>query len=488
MKEENIKYTHRYLARIILEATTPLFVGSGSTSLINDALAQKDHHGFPMIQGTSLMGVLRHALEDYTKEKERWNRFFGYQSYKESKVGLGSKVRISSAYLLLPDGKIAEGLVLNTKNQALLKKFETLPSRQHVRITDKGVAEENGLFENEVVPKGCQFIFELEVRGDEKSGNDWEELLKQLYSPLFRIGQGTRNGYGELKVLECRKRVFNLKNNEEDFVAYLNYNSSFNQTNDCLGKPPKEKNEEVTDKKQECTLPDKDQNFITYHLNLAPDQSFFIFGSGFGDDEVDNTPLKEPVILYQPDDLLFEEHTVIPATSIKGAISHRTCFHYNKLIGNKITEQMIQAKRTNFEEFLGAKNDAVYELFGAEAGNKDKDKTKPGKRGIVLLNDFHFKDNNQAKIFNHVAIDRFTGGAIDGALFSEKVSQKESLAFCVYVHREYDEKDLIIKAFETALMDICKGLLSLGGMTTKGHGIFTGTLFRDNNKIYAYDK
>jgi hypothetical protein len=51
MKGINI-YTHRYIARVVLEAETPLFVGSGEASLLTDALVQKDIHGFPMISGT----------------------------------------------------------------------------------------------------------------------------------------------------------------------------------------------------------------------------------------------------------------------------------------------------------------------------------------------------------------------------------------------------------------------------------------------------
>jgi len=36
------------------------------------------------------------------------------------------------------------------------------------------------------------------------------------------------------------------------------------------------------------------------------------------------------------------------------------------------------------------------------------------------------------------------------------------------------------------LQDICKGLLPLGGMTTKGHGVFTGTLFLNDNTKFSY--
>jgi len=53
--------------------------------------------------------------------------------------------------------------------------------------------------------------------------------------------------------------------------------------------------------------------------------------------------------------------------------------------------------------------------------------------------------------------------------------------------REYEIEILIeknidieyINAFESALEDIRTGMLPLGGMTTKGHGVFSGTLEKD---------
>ena len=73
-----MKNTHRYLARITLETTTALSVGSGGTALLTEAMVQKDHHDLPMIQGTSLTGVLRHALEDNANEAEKiiWNNLW----------------------------------------------------------------------------------------------------------------------------------------------------------------------------------------------------------------------------------------------------------------------------------------------------------------------------------------------------------------------------------------------------------------------------
>ncbi|MEA3228735.1 MAG: RAMP superfamily CRISPR-associated protein, partial [Campylobacterota bacterium] len=75
---------------------------------------------------------------------------------------------------------------------------------------------------------------------------------------------------------------------------------------------------------------------------------------------------------------------------------------------------------------------------------------------------------------DHVAIDRFTGGAIDGALFQEKTIA-DSREYEIEILLEKSVEDGYRKAFEESLKDICNGMLPLGGMTTKGHGIFNGT-------------
>ncbi|MGB2553898.1 hypothetical protein ACPF04_12160, partial [Campylobacter sp. MOP51] len=59
--------------------------------------------------------------------------------------------------------------------------------------------------------------------------------------------------------------------------------------------------------------------------------NFFIFGSGVGDEESDQTPALEKTIDYEKM-ALSDEKVVVPASSVKGALSHRTAFHYNKFM------------------------------------------------------------------------------------------------------------------------------------------------------------
>jgi CRISPR/Cas system CSM-associated protein Csm3 (group 7 of RAMP superfamily) len=447
--------THRFIARVVVEAKTPLLVGSGLSSLTNDITVLKDHNGLPFIPGTSIAGVLRHSLEDNEDQDNRkWSDIFGYT---ENEEGLGSRLKVSSAYFVLPGEKVAEEIDMDI-DPALKRKLETLPVRQHVRIDEKGVAVKGNLFDNEVVYRGSKFIFELELKGGKNDLQSWESLIGCIKGPLFRIGRGTRNGYGRLEVEKIFRKEFDLHDSEQ-FKGYLEFDHSLNS-------------------KLEYEKIGTGGIRSQYSLELSPDD-FFIFANGFGDNESDNMPKVEEIMVYGKNEITFKTKVVIPASSLKGAISHRTCFHHNRLAGKYADRE---------EGSSGIENEAVYRLFGSEREREIDG--KPARRGIVLIDDIHLDLEDRYKLFNHLAIDRFTGGALSGALFSEKaVYGKEiclSIPISISEELEKEEHQPVMDSFEAALTDLCKGLLPLGGMTTKGFGCFTGNLYRDGNLIFSY--
>ncbi|RMG30495.1 MAG: hypothetical protein D6732_16155, partial [Methanobacteriota archaeon] len=63
-KSKHMLYPIRCIARVLFEAVTPVYVGAGRGDLVRDALVMRDAFGFPCIPGTSIAGVVRHALED----------------------------------------------------------------------------------------------------------------------------------------------------------------------------------------------------------------------------------------------------------------------------------------------------------------------------------------------------------------------------------------------------------------------------------------
>ena len=476
------KLTHRFIARLVLEADTALFVGSGESSLLKDALVVTDANGWPIIPGTSITGVLRHSLSALLDDKTLKD-IFGFQ---DGDKGSGSRLLVSHGHMMLSDTKVAEGL-MTEDYAAVLSKFEDLPARQHVRISSMGAAVKGGLFDNEVVYKGTRFMVELELKGTQEDQEHWNKIIQAISDPLFRIGAGTRNGYGSMKVVAEKsiQRVYDLTSN--DFDDYLKHPATFNK---------------AVPGSTSLTLNQGNAKYgITYILELKPDD-FFIFSEGYGDADVDNKPVTEEVVKYIESGFTFEKYTLIPGSSLKGAIAHRTAFHYNKL-KERFADELIPNISYKVAEnlYAGSGNKAVNELFGLgkgfdwekytydeiKNGFNDYDQYGDAHRGHVIVDDIYLSDKevDNEKIFNHVAIDRFTGGAMDTALFSEKVSHlkdgKESIT--LNIHLDHPNLDaMCIQALENALLDITKGLLPLGGMTTKGFGMFTGSLTKSGSE------
>lgn len=456
------QYTHRLLARIVIEAATPLAVGSGEKDILSDSLVATDANGLPYIPGTAVAGVLRSMTSP--------DRMFGYH---DNEGGRGSEIIFTSAKILNHEGHPIDGLNTSAiKKDPLLKHYQELPIRQHVRISDRGTAEKGGKFDAQVVFVGTRFCFEVEMVSDECDVEVFKSVLQHLYDKKFRIGGGTRNGFGEIQVVEMKVLALNLTK-EADLRTYINKTSALNTD---FWKDHGEKLESLQQ-------PEENKGeWISYRLSLTP-ESFFLFGSGFGDEEADMTPVKAKKVVWNNGKGELKENLVlIPATSVKGALSHRVAFHWNRL--NGIFADELSAK--DYNELLSRPNPAVKVLFGS-GEEKSGDRMT---RGNLMFSDVIQRpdDNINDKLLNHVEIDQFTNTGVSGALFSEKVTYGRGRKFeltisadCEGIGKACDKqsetigrKDKVLEALECALQDICNGMLPLGGGVNRGHGVFTG--------------
>ncbi len=437
--------TKKYIAHICIEADTPLKVGSNSSHFLQDSPIQKDWNGLPMILGTSIAGVLR---KDFGEDA---NTLFGYEDRDQGK---GSNVIFSNALLVDEKGEVCEELLLEKSD--FLKIFDNLPIREHTKIDHTGVtgsSKEYSKFDEEIVYKGTQFRFSIEIIEDEKA---FFKILKLLQSNAFRLGGGTTKGFGKFKILDIKTLEVDTVDKLAEYSTSLN---NFMGTSIELDKVHSE-------------------THTTYRLSIKP-EDFFMFGSGFGDKEADQTPVYEKVIDYETA-TLSDNQILIPASSIKGAISHRTAFYYNK--NQKIYADNL--KVDEYKKYVDENNEAVTAIFGHKKELSEDKNTELGQKGKILISDCFKKiENNHTKIFDHVAIDRFTGGAMQGALFQEKtISQRNTWEIEILL--EHDIEEAFATAFKDALIDVCSGMLALGGATTKGHGVFCGSLRKDDLVIY----
>lgn len=448
------KYTHRYLARFVIEATTPLAIGSGQKDILSDSLVALDVNGLPYIPGTSIAGVVRSMLDPKKKSE-----FYGFQlsldEIKDEKApkGHGSEIIFSEGRILNSRQEVVDGIKkaeeLN-QDPLLCEYRRMLPIRQHVRINEKGTAADTGKYDQQVVFAGSRFCFEIECLSDGKNENNFRDVINALHHQSFRIGGGVHNGYGSIRVVSVQTAILNLKE-EEDLQKYLSKTSSLSDNWKYWSNDKAEQYD--------------DNNYITYHVTLSP-EDFIFFGSGFGDarGDADMTTVKATRVDWTTGRLVTGQ-LLIPATSVKGALRHRVAYRYNQLMGRYVDGDPNSAPKAAEE------NEAVRSLFGYQEG-------KQLFAGKVLMSDV-IEAPADHKLVNHVSIDRFTGGAIDGALFTEQVDYAANRKFNIDILVEKDafseEDSKICAAFEQALNDLCQGLLPLGGGVNRGNGIFKGS-------------
>jgi len=483
------EYNMRYIARIVVEAATPLALGSGEKSLVTDRLIARDVCGLPYIPGTSLKGVLSHSILGEVEKinaTDIWKNILGFQDKKE---GSGSRLIVSSAHFFGADGNVFEGVSAPDWNTDFYRAYQSLPVRDHVRINELGAAEKGAKFDEEVVYMGTRFVFELELIGKPEEKANWETILNTLANKDFRLGGGTRKGFGELKICNVLRRDFDLTD-KADFYDYADKTSSLTV--------PIKNSVEFVPKADNC-------NTNTYLLTLKPD-SFFLFGAGEGSEVADMIAATEDVVIWNGATPKIEKNNLlIPASSVKGAIAHRVAFHFNKkkrlfaeLFENKgmLVAKAIQEKYhlpakfdsnndKDIKKLLTIYNPAVVDLFGFSVASNDKDLvTLDDKaKGKTIISDVH-KSATRRKVLNHVAIDRFTGGAIDGALFSEEVAtlnNDDSIELKIVVSNKATTES--IECLELTLRDIANGMLPLGGGVMRGNGCFSGEIVKNGEKL-----
>ena len=434
-----------HLAHIVLEAVTPMKVASGEKSFETDSLIIKDIYHLPFIPASSLAGVIRANLTDGPYDIAD---LFGPIIKGKDTSPKGSRILFTDARLCDASGCPIDGLRLKLDSE-FLDEYQRLPIRQHVRIDSKGTAEDTGKFDEQVVFKGSRFCFEVKIYSDcIEEQSILRDIIDNIHSGNYRFGGGTRKGFGKLIVIGAKIATLNLEN-ETDLKKYLDKPSSLAE--------PWNGWEEYSPN----VIPMKDQERLS--LELSP-EDFFLFSSGFQSESGDANmaPVKEKIIVWKNGTGSFKEQCLIPATSIKGALAHRTAYHYNRIL-----------KKRGESTGNGA-NAAVRELFGyVEEKKSDAAHAKIGK--IIIEDDVFFDlPNVPRKFMNHVVIDPHSGGTTGGGLFTEEVlSSKCNIPpITILITNKSEISDDAMQAFRRSVRDLQNGFLPLGGGTNRGNGIF----------------
>lgn len=462
-----------YIARITIEAMSPLSVGSGEAG-VSDVLLVRDANGLPMIAGASLQGLMK-ALAGRDGLTCR-DDLLG----SEDKPG---RIRFSNARIHGGNDEAVSGVMLAGVQDELLKRYlvdEPL-KRDHVKIDHRGAGEDSnrGKFDRSALPRGTRLSFELTMWGKADDEAGFLSILSLVRHPLFRPGGATRRGYGRVQVHAGGWKYWPDPVNSVKVIVELRQ-LSFSKVDDLDNAIPVYAG----------------VGLVSYILTLTSDSWWRAGGDGervrtgqnlhtSADNRAEDTDLaftREPSICWvntnrerwqEPGQAITEDF-VLAGSTIRGALWHRTLFHWNRL-----NELLFDGDTPETASSIAAFKKAsvapppLLALFGAVKTDTS------GQRSALIVEDLVFRPT-EVTAADHVKIDRFTGGATTGALFSEELvwtgAQELELAMIVdtklLVERLPDNHEDVLTAFKAAVDDLCIGRLALGA---KSSGFFMGT-------------
>ena len=439
--ENSRKIKFRIVVEGELVLETPAHFSNGDTDeLVDMPLLVDPFDGqTPLLSGASLAGALRSYLrereEGYGKANalsapgSSVNLLFGGQRKKAFEESTGSNEEGEQSCLIIDD--------------ALGKNFG-IEYRCGVAIDPVSrTAQAKKLFDYQLWEAGTVFPlrFELVI----PAGADAERLKKALATALegfndgsITLGARKRRGFGRISVKGWRVKTFDLTTTK----GLLDWIENG-------GKPLAEQGvEEFADIKEALKVKETiaDQRcFFRLEAAFSLDGSLLV-RSGGGEDD------------FGPDMVHIASRRagrgvvpVLPGTSLGGALRGRALKIVNTLSGGLCGKEMIN------------------NLFGPEM----EDKKQPQASRIVVSESV-IEGGKTDLVQSRVAIDRFTGGALETALYNDQpVFGGEDTLLKVTLFLR-DPKDYEIGLLLLLLKDLWTGDLPLGGEVGIGRGRLKG--------------
>lgn len=473
------------LWRLVLEAQAPLSIGTGRGDGVNDMVLAHDANGLPMLPASACAGALRKAwAAAHVDGRQRADDVFGYA---EGDDGLVSRLAFSHGHIHDSTNRPVEGLDSRGRADPLLKPLlERRPSlRQRVRLNHRGAADDGALFDRSVLPAGHRFSLELLLWSADgtQARADTDRLEALLANDTLRLGGATRSGLGLLRVVRGHRGQFNLRFSE-DFESFSGLGRSLADVGGLSSF-------EIT---ASAAAPDRQ---AAINVRLRPEAGFR-FGGGTRSLQrpapgklANDLPVTEAHVAWAGTKagaggaMASQARALVPATGIKGPLSHRTAFHAHRReqvhSGNWPPAAPAGAPPPPYDKTLHCPS--VRALFGWHAaGSADSER---GQAGVLGWSDLVLAPESiRAATQWHNSIDRYTGGVREGALFrTENLhaarAADDLLVFRITVDlnraRNVGVSDLMLQDLEAALEDLTKGRLALGADSAGGQGFFTGS-------------
>ncbi|MCL4216182.1 MAG: hypothetical protein KJ052_04140 [Candidatus Hydrogenedentes bacterium] len=386
------KISGKILVEANMTAQTPICIGGMGAGDAVDLEIMVNGKDKPFIPGTSLMGPMRAWFEQRLDRKNKTlaEVVFGYQ---EEDKGQASFLLVEDAELKLPGDlarEIRDGIGIDSHT---------------------GVAEEGKKFTRAVLPRGTSFTLKLELdvpkvvqryarKGNNENRKEYEPkefagalrlLLEHLRDDGLRVGASKTRGLGKLGASDIKAAWYKFP---DDLDAWLNQKEmrAFS---------------EVLKNDAEAPTPEfKDHAFLDIRIEWKPISPVMV-KSGADGGIADMLPL---VSGYESGKVA----PVIPGSSVKGVLRARAEKILRTLKGD------LPEDRPDFlSEDLFGSTEAAGRLFVDDTYQKDNQ---------ISAQDWIAETpkvmNDATDHHDHVAIDRFTGGASDSALFNDRTPKR----------------------------------------------------------------
>lgn len=471
-----------HLARVTLEARTPLSIGGTGDALFDIVLA-RDVNGLPCIPGTSVQGAVRH----------HWRDLYG-DGLEVSLLGTGDKGAERTGKVTFGWGYVhdqTDTAVIGLHSQApdfkdpiLGRLAEEAPLRRdHIALDDRHTAAGRGKHERAAAPRGTRFSMQLTLWGTPAAkAAEWEDierLVALIGHRAFRLGGSTGRGYGAIDIVRASYEA----------VVLGADGSGFENLRRIRAEPPSVPlAEDITWKLKE----QDHEDIVSATLILQPSGLWRVGQTGAPQTDrhrvpqganprskpVDHAPVREARIAWsgsqgewhEPDRNCF----VVPGAGVRGAVAHRALFHWNCNNG-----RLVDADQDNaIDPAFRSRPESLTRLFGAII----EDGAAESRASRLIVEDTEVAAPH-IQALDHNSIDRFTGGVRNRILFSEEAVIGGSVEMPLIIRLPHCRDGRngefggwpsdVVEAFLAALDDLCSGRLALGA---KSMGVASGNV------------
>lgn len=430
--------------------------GKGFSNMI---VASRNGKNTPLLRGTSIAGALRSAFKKLSPEDV--NLWFGQALGEEgqSAVSQNSLVYVADMPLHTSNGDSVEGASeIRTHNL----------NNRHTGSVVKG-----GLFSIEAFPplSTGDFLLYVKSSGDRAKDDEFSEFVETVLASSIYLGGNRNRGIGRLELQNVSIAPFDTSC-VEGLAQWMNV-----RYEDRLGNYEFFKGEPVVQKQKD--------NSLKFELKLSiPRGEDFVIGYGISMDNLQS----EPQFVVKADG---KKYWRIPGASFRGLFRGwmtRLAAREGKMVGDS-AQLFSQSKALNGDDighgFIPKDQWEGYQ-FG-KGGKKLDDPIADLFGSLFRQGRIHFGDafsTTEAKASDtqlrmHVAVDRFSGGANEGGLFSNKVLVG-NIGFVMPISIEQpsaDEKRWLCQTIKALNL----GVISVGN--SKGSGLLQVDNMADIEKI-----